>query len=58
MAVGGGGGGTDTPTPASDSKSKSKKKSDRQFIDGYKTAYATIYHDHDYASRASRSSRR
>ena len=51
MEVGGGGGGTDTPTPPADQgKSKSKKKSERQFIDGYRTAYATIYHRHDYAA--------
>jgi tetratricopeptide (TPR) repeat protein len=48
---GGGGGGTDTPAPPADQgKSKSKKKSERQFIDGYRTAYATIYHRHDYAA--------
>jgi tetratricopeptide (TPR) repeat protein len=49
---GGGGGGTDTPTPppSDQGKSKSKKKSERQFIDGYRTAYATIYHHHDYAA--------
>jgi tetratricopeptide (TPR) repeat protein len=48
---GGGGGGTENPpAPSSDSKSKSKKRSDRQFIDGYKAAFVTIYREHDYAS--------
>jgi tetratricopeptide (TPR) repeat protein len=45
---GGGGGGSEPPPPATDSKSKSKKRSDRQFIDGYKAAYVTIYRQHDY----------
>jgi tetratricopeptide (TPR) repeat protein len=47
---GGGGGGSEPPPPATDSKSKSKKRSDRQFIDGYKAAYVTIYRQHDYTS--------
>ncbi len=50
FADGGGGGGTESPPAPStnSSKSKSKKKSERQFIDGYKTAYVTIYRQHDY----------
>lgn len=49
-ADGGGGGGIDTTSnpPADTSKAKGKKKSER-FLDGYRTAYATIYQRHDYA---------
>jgi Tfp pilus assembly protein PilF len=36
-----------TPPPADKSKSK---KSERQLIDGYKTAYATLYQQHDYTA--------
>jgi tetratricopeptide (TPR) repeat protein len=48
---GGGGGGIDTTgnPPADTSKAKGKKKSER-FLDGYRTAYATIYQRHDYAT--------
>jgi len=48
--------GGDTPTPpASDSKGKKKgdKSSsidDPKFLEGYRTAYTTIYDRHDYAS--------
>ena len=56
-ADGGGGGGGSAPEPSapppSDSgkaKPKGQKKSERQFIDGYKSAYATIYQRHDYVA--------
>ena len=51
--------GSDTPSPPADSSSsKDKKKksdksssiSDPKFLEGYRTAYTTIYDQHDYAS--------
>jgi tetratricopeptide (TPR) repeat protein len=48
--------GSDTPSssgtksgPSDKSKEKNDKKSERDFINGYKTAYATIYERGDYA---------
>jgi tetratricopeptide (TPR) repeat protein len=51
LSDGGGGGGIDTTSnpPADTTKAKGKKKSER-FLDGYRTAYATIYQRHDYAT--------
>src|SRR5882757_8643307 len=52
MAAGG-----DTPSPPADSSKDKKKKSDKsssindpKFLEGYRTAYTTIYDRHDYAS--------
>ena len=49
--------GSDSPSPSTDSTKDKKKKHDKsssiddpKFIDGYRTAYATIYDRHDYAS--------
>ena len=49
--------GSDTPSPPTDSSKDKKKKNDRnssiddpKFIEGYRTAYTTIYDRHDYAS--------
>ena len=50
--------GGDTPSPPADSSSKDKKKKhdksssidDPKFLEGYRTAYTTIYDRHDYAS--------
>jgi tetratricopeptide (TPR) repeat protein len=49
--------GGDSPSPPATNSSKDKKKSDRsssiddpKFIEGYRTAYATIYDRNDYAS--------
>ena len=48
--------GSDSPSPASDSKDKKKKNDksssieDPKFIEGYRTAYATIYDRNDYTS--------
>ena len=46
---GGGGGGDGTSNPPVDTGKKGKKKSER-FLDGYRTAYATIYQRYDYAT--------
>jgi tetratricopeptide (TPR) repeat protein len=53
--------GSDTPSPPTDSSAKSKKKKndnsssieDQKFLEGYRSAYATIYDRHDYASAIS-----
>jgi hypothetical protein len=48
--------GSDSPSPASDSKDKKKKNDksssidDPKFIEGYRTAYTTIYDRNDYTS--------
>src|ERR1700686_1583409 len=48
--------GGDSPSPATDSKEKKKKHDksssidDPRFIEGYRTAYATIYDRNDYPS--------
>jgi tetratricopeptide (TPR) repeat protein len=49
--------GGDSPAPAADSSKDKKKKRDKsssvddsKFIEGYRSAYATIYDHHDYAS--------
>jgi tetratricopeptide (TPR) repeat protein len=49
--------GGDSPSPATDSTKDKKKKSDKsssiddpKFIEGYRTAHATIYDRNDYAS--------
>ena len=49
--------GGDTPSPPSDSSKNKKKKHDKsssiedqKFLEGYRSAYATIYDRHDYAS--------
>ena len=49
--------GSDTPSPPADSSKDKKKKSDKsssiddqKFLEGYRTAYTTIYDRHDYAS--------
>src|SRR5579862_7022517 len=50
--------GGDTPSPPADSSSKDKKKKhdksssidDPKFLEGYRTAYTTIYDRHDYTS--------
>jgi len=49
--------GGDTPSPPTDSSKDKKKKSDKsssindpKFLDGYRTAYTTIYDRHDYTS--------
>jgi tetratricopeptide (TPR) repeat protein len=49
--------GGDSPSPASDSSKEKKKKNDKsssvddpRFIEGYRTAYTTIYDRNDYAS--------
>jgi tetratricopeptide (TPR) repeat protein len=49
--------GGDSPSPATDSSKEKKKKNDKsssvddpRFIDGYRTAYTTIYDRNDYAS--------
>ena len=50
------GGSKPRPVPKgtkSDDKDKGKKKSDQQFRDGYRAAYATIYDRHDYAGAIS-----
>jgi hypothetical protein len=56
-AAGGGGGGPSPPAEGSKEVKKTKKKSgkvsfidDPSFIEGYRTAYATIYDRNDYAS--------
>ena len=47
--------GSDTPSPPPTNSSKDKKKNDKsssiddpKFIEGYRTAYTTIYDNHDY----------
>ena len=49
--------GGDNPSPPASSTTKDKKKNDKsssiddpKFLEGYRTAYATIYDRHDYAS--------
>ena len=49
--------GSDSPSPSTDSTKDKKKKNDKsssiddpKFIEGYRTAYATIYDRNDYAS--------
>ena len=49
--------GGDTPSPPADSSKDKKKKNDKsssiddpKFLEGYRTAYTTIYDRHDYAS--------
>jgi tetratricopeptide (TPR) repeat protein len=49
--------GSDSPSPATDSSKEKKKKNDKsssvddpRFIEGYRTAYTTIYDRNDYAS--------
>jgi tetratricopeptide (TPR) repeat protein len=49
--------GGDTPSPPADSSKDKKKKNDKsssiddpKFLEGYRTAYATIYDRHDYTS--------
>ena len=49
--------GGESPTPSTDSSKDKKKKHDKsssiddpKFLEGYRTAYATIYDRHDYAS--------
>jgi tetratricopeptide (TPR) repeat protein len=49
--------GSDNPSPPASSTTKDKKKNDKsssiedpKFIEGYRTAYTTIYDRHDYAS--------
>lgn len=49
--------GSDSPSPPADSAKNKKKKSDKsssiddpKFLESYRTAYATIYDRHDYAS--------
>ena len=49
--------GGDSPSPATDSSKEKKKKNDKsssiddpRFIEGYRTAYTTIYDRNDYAS--------
>jgi tetratricopeptide (TPR) repeat protein len=49
--------GGDSPSPATDTSKEKKKKNDKsssindpRFIDGYRTAYTTIYDRNDYAS--------
>jgi tetratricopeptide (TPR) repeat protein len=49
--------GSDTPSPPTDSSKDKKKKSDKsssiddqKFLEGYRSAYATIYDRHDYTS--------
>jgi tetratricopeptide (TPR) repeat protein len=50
--------GGDSPSPPADSSSKDKKKKsdksssidDPKFLEGYRTAYTTIYDRHDYAT--------
>src|ERR1700748_2982616 len=49
--------GGESPAPSTDSSKDKKKKSDKsssiddpKFLEGYRTAYATIYDRHDYAS--------
>jgi tetratricopeptide (TPR) repeat protein len=49
--------GGEAPTPATDSHKDKKKKQDKnssiddpKFIEGYRSAYATIYDRHDYSS--------
>jgi tetratricopeptide (TPR) repeat protein len=48
--------GSDSPSPATDSKDKKKKNDksssidDPKFIEGYRTAYTTIYDRNDYTS--------
>ena len=49
--------GSDTPSPPTDSSKDRKKKNDKsssiedqKFLDGYRTAYATIYDRGDYTS--------
>ena len=56
-AAGGGGGGPSPPAEGSKEVKKAKKKNgkvsfidDPSFIEGYRTAYATIYDRNDYAS--------
>jgi tetratricopeptide (TPR) repeat protein len=52
--------GGDSPAPATDSSKDKKKKNDKsssiddqKFLDGYRTAYTTIYDRHDYTSAIS-----
>ena len=49
--------GGDSPTPPADSSKDKKKKNDKgssiddpKFLEGYRTAYTTIYDRHDYAA--------
>src|SRR6202142_505011 len=49
--------GGDTPSPPADSSKDKKKKNDKsssiddpKFLEGYRTAYTTIYDRHDYTS--------
>ncbi|HZE54412.1 MAG TPA: hypothetical protein VE111_14260 [Bradyrhizobium sp.] len=49
--------GSDSPSPATDNSKEKKKKNDKsssvddpKFIEGYRTAYTTIYDRNDYAS--------
>jgi tetratricopeptide (TPR) repeat protein len=49
--------GSETPAPPADSSKDKKKKNDKsssiddpKFLEGYRSAYATIYDRHDYAS--------
>jgi tetratricopeptide (TPR) repeat protein len=49
--------GSDSPSPPADSSKDKKKKSDKsssiddpKFLEGYRTAYTTIYDRHDYTS--------
>src|SRR5436309_4723783 len=49
--------GGEAPAPSTDSNKEKKKKNDKsssitdpKFLEGYRTAYATIYDRHDYAS--------
>ena len=49
--------GSDTPSPPTDSSKDKKKKNDKsssiddpKFLENYRSAYATIYDRHDYAS--------
>jgi hypothetical protein len=49
--------GSESPSPPADSTKDKKKKRDKsssiddpKFIEGYRTAYTTIYDRHDYAS--------
>jgi tetratricopeptide (TPR) repeat protein len=49
--------GSDSPSPATDTSKEKKKKNDKsssiddpRFIEGYRTAYTTIYDRNDYAS--------
>ena len=41
---------TSAPKEKSAKKKKKEKKSEQEFINGYKTAHAMIYRDHEYAA--------